>query len=119
MAKLNPLKQAVQDLTRARKILTPRSVWIQDQYEDGEQVCAIGALARAQNQPYWRTETEDNCAHEFLKRALPRGYDNVPDYNDAYLRSHSSILKLFDRAIEEAKRAARAPTKAPKGSITR
>lgn len=103
----NPFKQAVRDLTKAREILTPRKMWIQNEYDDGERVCAIGALARAQNKLSVFTQYQENCALEFLEKALPRGYYAVPAYNDARRRRHSDILKLFDRAIAAAQQAAK------------
>lgn len=114
MSKLDILK-------RAREILSDPLAWCKDTFaRDKEgmkvwsgsvracQFCAIGAIARAAKD--LDASTSDHHAAELtLEEQVPLHYrqtvsigkGSVASYNDDPRRTHSEILALFDRTIED------------------
>jgi hypothetical protein len=106
------ITRAIKELKAARDILTPKEVWIKGAYENGVQVCAIGALRRARR----GIEFTNNCAHEYLMKAVRKVAPNtaaVEAYNDRRSTKHKDILALFDSAIADAERMAKGSKEAP------
>src|SRR5689334_3884036 len=120
------ITEAIKALKKARQILTPRKMWNKGVYDTGETVCAMGALGRAMYGNYNDHHLVDgSCAHQFLRKGIGVVKGNkspatsVEGFNDHPKTTHAMVLSAFDEAIRHAEKLAKAPTKPPKGAITR
>lgn len=105
--------RVVEVLVAARKQIARKGGWTQWTLKDPETgaVCAVGAVMDNAK----RAISIRRAAVEYLGRALPRTYSQrgcyVATYNDVPHRRQSDVVKLFDRAIKEAKKDAKIQTK--------
>lgn len=98
-------------LTRARGIVA--RAWTKGYYaynsggrtcmamaEDAVRWCAAGALDRAGG-----TYPTGLDAVEYLVKAMPAGFTDIPDYNDQPTTTQADVVAWFDRAIHAARLA--------------
>lgn len=118
------IKNAITDLKYARALIRGRGKWIKGTYDNGQQVCSVGAIQRA-----YRTRVSgheryscngyDQCAYDFLRKSVPQKGMDIETFNDRSTTTKKDVLDLFKRAIAAAQKMAKAPSRKPKGAITR
>lgn len=106
---MNSQRSAAEVLREARAIIEDPDRWCQDHWavdEKGKPApttqgcrwCAEGALILA---------GRDGCGAfgtwDALYKALPKAFTDIGSYNDS--RTHRSVLRLYDRAIEIAEKS--------------
>jgi len=92
------------DLIAARALIDTPEKWHRGSMAsfDGKCLCAMGAIRnvlRAQGYTHWISRTP---LYQNLRAALPRGFNQVPTFNDDPSTTHADIMALFDRAIAAA-----------------
>ena len=92
-----------QILRKARKYLTDPRHWTQGAYFSGRRNCAIGAVYRAGG---YHADDMDGSPSDELTRATLRCLERTARvkslewWNDNPRRTHTQVLRLFDRAIK-------------------
>jgi hypothetical protein len=119
------LVEVVRILRSARDILVKPGVWIKGHMalknhrisnpDVADQVCSLGAIAkadlRAKPLSRERLSQERLTAGLILARSLPSLWRSVPSFNDSSDTTLPDVLKVFDKAIENACEAVRKEAK--------
>jgi hypothetical protein len=88
-------------LRKARALIEKPENWLQGEYCDGDKFCLLGAIAKVQELPEYKSEeTPAYFAVKAAVRALDPGTVFPHRFNDTH--THAEVLAAFDRAIERA-----------------
>lgn len=98
-------KEVRETLANARGLLSKPGAWMQGDWDNGLQMCAIGAIRRVTGKYHLHGNGSEHPAVTALRRALPECWakpngKNIPIFNDAPGRRKRDILALFDHAMQ-------------------